>query len=393
MTTLMEYRDPGFEVVLWVLALLGMMLYIALLCVALWVVYLLVTLPLRRNERARLFLDILELGMDQGQTPEAAVVSASSSGDSELGGRFHLVAALIAQGQSLGGALAFVPRLLPPEVVSMLCAGERMGDLRLVLAGCRKLLRDAVSQVSGALNYLILVTFVFSPAAVIIPILLKLKIISTYNSVFSDMVQGLLPAFTRLVFGFTEVLVALLVLVVASLWVITLAYIGGPRLRHLLRRVAPWAVDRFFYALPWRRKRLQRDFTQMLSLLLDAGVPEAQAVGLAAEATDNLVIKKRAAAIAEALGRGVSLPTAIEKIDPAGEVRWRLTNALRRGAGFSKALSGWHETLEAQADQQEQAAAQVATTGMVLLNGFVVGATVIAIFLVLVQLIQEATLW
>ena len=37
--------------------------------------------------------------------------------------------------------------------------------------------------------------------------------------------------------------------------------------------------------LPWRRKRFQRDFSAMLAVLLDAEVPETEAVGLAAEAT------------------------------------------------------------------------------------------------------------
>jgi hypothetical protein len=34
-----------------------------------WIIYYVVTLPLRRQERARFFLDLLELGFKQGRSP------------------------------------------------------------------------------------------------------------------------------------------------------------------------------------------------------------------------------------------------------------------------------------------------------------------------------------
>ena len=39
----------------------------------LYLIYFLLTLPVRRNERARLFLDVLQLGLDSGRTPEQAI--------------------------------------------------------------------------------------------------------------------------------------------------------------------------------------------------------------------------------------------------------------------------------------------------------------------------------
>jgi hypothetical protein len=58
-----------------------------------------------------------------------------------------------------------------------------------------------------------------------------------------------------------------------------------------------------------------------------------------------------------------------------------------------KALSGWHEALDAKAFQQEQTAAQVATTLLVLLNGAIVACFVIGMFVALIQLINNAILW
>ena len=80
-------------------------------------------------------------------------------------------------------------------------------------------------------------------------------------------------------------------------------------------------------------------------------------------------------------------------MDRAPEFHWRISNALERGAGFLRALAGWHEALDAKAFQLEQSAAQVTTTGLVLLNGTIVACIILAIFLCLIQLINQATLW
>src|SRR5262245_46708137 len=98
----------------WVLCLavpLGALLY---------AVYFLVSLPLRRRERARLFLDLLELGLSSGHSAEQSILTAARSHDRVMGVRFHLVAAYLDQGLRLEQALAKVPRFLPPQINAML---------------------------------------------------------------------------------------------------------------------------------------------------------------------------------------------------------------------------------------------------------------------------------
>ena len=74
-------------------------------------------------------------------------------------------------------------------------------------------------------------------------------------------------------------------------------------------------------------------------------------------------------------------------------MQWRLSNALRRGSGFVRALTGWHEALDAKAFQLEQAAAQLTTTVLVLINGVIVASILIAVFLVLISIINQTSLW
>ena len=91
------------------------------ICGGIFLIYFLLTLPMRRNERARLFLDLLELGLKEGRTPEAAISSAAASRDRSLGARFRQLAAHLESGMRLSRALEQVPRLLPPQIRAMGC--------------------------------------------------------------------------------------------------------------------------------------------------------------------------------------------------------------------------------------------------------------------------------
>jgi type II secretory pathway component PulF len=385
------------------LLLLGIVfvLYIALVLLPLLgLLYLLfhcLTLPMQRQERARWFLDLLELGLKDGKSSEATLISLADSRDSSLGRRYQYLASHLEKGVSLEDALGRVPRLLPRQVTAMLQAGCRIGDVTKVFPACRLLLQDGVSQVRGALNYLLLLAFFATPISIIIPLVLQVKVIPIFRNLFpavSDSPgEAQLPFLTRLVFDsgwlFTSIQVALF----GVIWLLVLCYLGGPRLRAWLNLVIPHIPDCVLFRLPWRRKRLQRDFSSMLAVLLDAGLRETDALRLAAETTDNHVMIHRAAEAEAKLKTGFALSEAIQLMDDSAELRWRLGNALRQSGGFTRALAGWHDALDAKAFQLEQAAAQTTTTVLVLLNGLLIGCIVTGLFVVLIDLIQQAELW
>ena len=359
----------------------------------LYAFYFLLTLPMRRNERARIFLDLLELGLQSGRTAEGAIVEAAASRDPGLSVRFHLLAAHLRNGERLSVALEKVPRLLPAQIRAMLKTGERIGDLQKVLPACRQQLRDGVSQDRGAHNYLVLLAFCITPASLVVPMLIAVRVLPAFRMISEGMGSIQLPAFTELVFNSGRIFLGLQFAFLLLLWTLMILYVGGPRLHGWIGRWLPNVPDRVAFLLPWRRKRLQRDFSTMLAALLDASVPEAEAVKLAAESTANLAMIRRGEKVSALLAQGVKLTVAIRQMDDSGELRWRISNALQSSGGFLRALAGWHEALDARAFQLEQATAQVATTTLVLVNGLVVAAIVIAIFLMLINLLNQAVLW
>jgi type II secretory pathway component PulF len=182
---------------------------------------------------------------------------------------------------------------------------------------------------------------------------------------------------------------ALLCLVV---WSGALIYLDAPGL-PFVNTIFSSLRHRIVFAIPWRRKRLQRDFSAMLAILVDAGMPEPEAVALAADCTANNVFRERAQRAVAALQQGAKLTEAVQMVDDAGEFRWRISNALHAHKNFFTALAGWSESLDAKAYQQEQATAQVVTTGLVLLNGVLVGFIVVSVFSILVSVINVGLLW
>jgi type II secretory pathway component PulF len=167
-------------------------------------------------------------------------------------------------------------------------------------------------------------------------------------------------------------------------------YIGGPGLvRWAQFRRFP-VVDWLAWCIPWKRKKLLRAFSAMLAVLLDGGVPEKTAVWLAGDCTANEICWRRAKRVIAELENGAKLDDAIRRFDDTGEFHWRLTNASHARGGFLEALRGWHEALDAKAFQQEEAATHTVTSGLVLLNGLVVGLIATAMFGILIAILKGA---
>ena len=366
-------------------------LLLALLILGLaFLVFYVISLPLRRQERDRFLLDVIESALAQGEQVERYIISLAQTRDRSPGIQFHLLAALLETGCSFVDALEKTPRLFPPQLLAMLKVGESIGDLKKVLPACRKLLRDGISQSRAAINYQVVFAFVLNPMVLLAVPFLAVKIMPVFGEIFGGFGMKFSSLATTAIM-LSPYIFAGQMLIVLALYFFAILFLGGPRLGSWLQAgvfpLGDWIVVR----LPWRRKRLQRDFSAMLALLLDAEVPEERAVLFAAASTANRVFVKRAEKIAAHLRAGVKLTEAIQILDDTGEFRWRLENAAHFSSNFFRALKGWHESLDAKAIQLEQSAAQTITTALVLVNAFSVCLVCAAIFQCLAQIDRIGT--
>jgi type II secretory pathway component PulF len=355
--------------------------------------YWLVTLPLRRQERARFVLDLLETGCRQGRSPEATIAAISATRDRSVGVRFHLLAAHVESGLAFTDALERVPSLASPQVAAMLRVGEKLGDIRKVFPVCRGLLKDANSQMRNAVNYVLLLALVGTPILPILLAALREKITPALTGVADTYGVDPHPLGLMRVLDLSDWIAAIQMVFAVFVFLGVAAYTGGPRLRRWIATVLPTTCDRLMYRVPWRRKRMRRDFAAMLAMLLDAGVPEATSVQLAAAATANHIFLRRSDVAVQDLQSGRSLPEALRRFDRQAEFSWRLANAAHGPEGFTAALSGWIESLDAKAFQQEQSFSQIVSTSLVLLNGLLVALVVLGVFQIIISVTDKVSLW
>jgi type IV pilus assembly protein PilC len=349
----------------------------------------LLSLPMHRRDRALFFLDLTETVLQRGQPVEQAILAAAENHDRAIGVGFYMVAAHIEGGARLGEALEQVPRFLPPQITAILRAGEKLGDLKRVLPACREVLRVAPDTVRSTMHYMMAILLLFAPVACFIICLLSVMVIPKFKEVAGGTGVTVWPL-TQFVFENTFWLVAFEVVVFLLLLSVAVIYIGGPGLVRWFQFRSIPVVDWITWRVPWKQKKLQRTFSAMLAVLLDGGVPEAEAVRLAGDSTANEICRRRARRVTAALEKGVKLDDAVRGFDDSGEFHWRLTNATHAHGGFLNALRGWHESLDAKAYQQEEAATHAVASGLVILNGVLVGLIATAMFGVLIAMLRAA---
>jgi type II secretory pathway component PulF len=349
----------------------------------------LLSLPMQRRDRALFFLDLLDTVLQRGQPIEPAIISAAENHDRAIGARFFIMAAHVEGGARLGEALAKEPRFLPPQINAILRAGEKLGDLKKVLPACREVLHIASDTARSTMHYMMAILLLFAPVAIWMICVVSILVIPKFKEVAAGTGAQLWPL-TTFVFDHTFWLVAYEAVLFCVLVAVAMVYIGGPGfVRWFQYRSVP-VVDWITWHVPWKQKKLLRTFSAMLAVLLDGGVPEAEAVRLAGDSTANEICRRRARRVMAALEKGTRLDDAVRGFDDSGEFHWRLTNAIHARGGFLQALRGWHETLEAKAFQQEETATHAVTSGLVIVNGVLVGLIVTSMFGILIVVVKAA---
>jgi type II secretory pathway component PulF len=350
--------------------------------------YFSLSLPMRRRDRARFFLDLLETVIQRGQPVEPAILSAAENEDRSIGVEFYRVAAQIEDGARLGEALARVPTFLPPQVNEMIRAGEKLGELNKVLPACREVLRVPPDSVRTMTHYMAGLLLIVTPVIMGLIFLLTVFVVPKYKELAGGMGVPAWPV-AQFVFRHLPGMLWVDATLFCALAGFVNLYNGGSSglIRWLRFRRVP-VVDWIAWRLPWNQKKLLRGFSAMLAVLLDGGMPEAEAVRLAGESTVNEICRRRAERVVAALAQGARLDEAIRAFDGTGEFRWRLANAAHGQGGFLDALRGWHAALEARAFQQEETAAHAFTSGLVIFNGVMVGLVAVGMFGLLVMLLK-----
>lgn len=369
---------------------MGLFILIPLFALKIGLLTYLLIRPWRRSERARVLLDLIAIGLKQGWSPEATLVAASTSRDNRVPVRLHLLAAHIEEGCRFDTALDLVPDLVPTAIRRQLQLGVRTGTLPAMI----RVARDSAGKPAfGDIGvYLpgLLFQFVIPWASINLGLFFLGAISPKYGAVFDDLMPAGatyrsasvgIPGLT--LNQSTALAILLLGFGILGLHVWLFSRAAGPRLTRWIP-----LLDYLWLRVPWRRRRLQRDFAGTLAVLLDAGLPEEQALQEAGFATGNRVLRARAGRAAARLQSGVGLTEAVEAVFPAGELRWRLDAGRHNNAGFQAAFAGWLRALEESASRREAIAAQGFATAITLMNGLLVATIALGVFRLFVLLLE-----
>lgn len=357
-----------------------------------YLVYVALSLPMRRKERAALFLDLLEQGIDEGKSAEQTVISLGDCREPLFNPWAKLISAALRGGETLDQALRLYPEFLSPSITAQLRIGLQTGEVDRVLPACRRLLKDARSQVIAGLHYFLLLSFGLVPLCLFVTYTIQVWVWPKLRDMSVDLGDWTAPGPEIGSYPIQPLVVLQLGLLLVVLLLVVQYLLPSELCRCLRWRGLPiW--DLLTDRLPWVRRRRERDFASAFAVLVDAGVPEQVAILSAAECVGSVPFERRAEAVTRELERGTSLAVALRPLDRGGEFQWRLQNAMASSQGFGTALEGWILRLDGLAFQQQQAWTQLAIAGLLILNGASIGVIAYTIFGLLIRLMDTALLW
>ena len=370
----------------------GLIIRVSILLVPAWLLFTVLSIPFRRQERGRTFVLLLQWMLQQGSKPERDFNEILSAGSEPFGRAGERVALALAEGASLGQALRSAPGMLPQWTSALIQAGEHTGELPNTVRAWHDHASDATSGGRGTVNYLTCFLYGSIP---MIPAILGLLFVVVYpklNQIFTHMGASP-PPLLQWAAGLAKWCAVASAGVLVTLVVIGLMYAYERFASNGAGPIGRW-IDAVTIRLPWRRRRALRDFAATLAVMLDADVPEARSLEAAGIASGSRRMRHRAARACADLEQGRGLVDSVRHVDPSGQLKWRLENA---AAGpnrqFVEALTGWVQTLDARAFRSEQIFSQTLSTLMILLTGAVVGVVCIGTFQGLIGIIEQEALW
>ena len=317
---------------------------------------------------------------------EQALATVAEQGERRLvRERFAAIRSDVVAGQSFGDALARYPKDFSPVYRALVSAGERSGDLGLVMAR----LADYVES-RAALTSKITLAFIY-PAIVTVVALLAIIALLTYVvpqvvTVF-DQTDQQLPGLTIALIAISDFvrdwgwLVAIVVALAIALWRFALRA-PSTRLAWDSRLLRAPVVGRLVRGMNTAR------FTSTLAILTRSGVPlipglEASSQTLTNQALQNNVADaisrvREGAPLARALGVGQQFPPMVVHMIASGEATGELGDMLERCS----------ETLSAETERRALTLTGLLEPLLILFMGATVLFIVVAVMLPIIDINQ-----
>jgi len=284
-------------------------------------------------------------------------------------------------GIALSDALEKHPRVFSRLYVSMVRAGELGGILDEVLNRVAEQL-EKEDSIRRAVKSAMVYPLVIGIFAMIVLIGMVMFLIPVFAAMYKDLGNAQLPALTRVMVGFSDMLrswrgLVVLVVVIALIW-------GTRRLKRTERGTMVW--DRFKLHIPMGigqivRKLAVARFSRTLGTLVTSGVPILQAIEITGQAAGNAVIEKAMKAVQVSVKEGQSITAPLEKESVFPAMVTQMISVGEETGSLDAMLHKIADFYEAEVDASVKSLTSILEPILMLGVGAIVGVVVISMYL------------
>ena len=310
-----------------------------------------------------------------------------------LRGTINSLADSVQGGSTFSESLAQHPRIFDKLYVNMVKAGELGGVLEVVLTRLAEYQEKAhklKNKIVAAMVYPVIVMFI----AVAILTFLMLFIVPKFKEMFADMGGAELPTISKVVFGFSDFMMAINFIVPNAVWILFSLFgvwvifqfwgrtKGGRRILDTIKLRIPLFGE-------IQRKSAVSRFSRTLGTLVTSGVPILQALNITKETAGNVVISEAISKVHESVKEGESIvqPLQASKVFPSMVIS--MVDVGEETGQLPEMLLKIADVYDDEVDNAVTALTSVLEPIMIVFLALVVGAIVFALFLPLIKIIQQ----
>ena len=291
-------------------------------------------------------------------------------------------------GSTFSEGLAQHPKTFNKLYVNMVKAGELGGVLEVVLARLAEFQEKAQKikgKVVAAMFYPVAVMIV----AVAILAILMIFVVPKFELIFKDMLPGQdLPAFTRLVLGISNTIKDHSIVTLVIIIILIIAFVIWKRTKG-----GRYVVDKVKLKMPvlgpvFSKVAISR-FARTLGTLVSSGVPILQALTIVKETAGNVVVGEAVSAVHESVKEGETITAPLEASNVFPPMVISMVDVGEQTGALAEMLMKIADNYDDEVDNAVAAMTSLLEPIMIVFLAVVVGSIVIAMFLPLIQLIND----
>lgn len=281
-------------------------------------------------------------------------------------------------GSNLSDAMAKFPGVFSELFINLVRAGEASGMLDDILdrvASYLESMDNLIRKVRSAMVYPIAV----SVMAVVIVIVLMVKVVPTFKSIFADF-QAQLPLPTLILIGVSEAMQKYFLLGIGIIMVLFFAFRRYIRTEKGRLRFDTLKLNIYVFG-PILRKVAISKFTRTFSTLVKSGVPILTALDIVGKTSGNVVIENAVKEVRESIREGESIAEPLSKCGVFPHMVVQMIRVGEETGSLEGMLGKISDFYDAQVNAAVAGLTSIIEPILIAFLGIVIGAIVIAMFM------------